>query len=430
MNNILKARERRYAVHLELLKAIPNILTISLTPPGNRKNTAAYEKYFRYAVNYLEKVFYGKISELDHIIDEAGYQKIYKFDRIGPLKLKLSLVKLESLYIFSIIDMDILSNDGEFKRSAIGLPPRKCIVCNRGSSKACSTGNKHNITEIRTEYFKVMKRIKGIPEVKKKLGNLIRTSLMAELATTPKPGMVDLLGRGIHSDMDLSTFTLSAELLALRLPDLFKAGTMYPGVRRGLLKIIREEGLKVEKKMFKATKGINTHKGALFIFSIILFSLGQLWVEKKNVSRSLLEQRIKLIAKRLTEELKDSDLMSTSALMYRQYGITGIRGEMENGLSSVWRVLDEDISSFSMNELLLRRFLMLFAFTEDTQAYKKVPGDILDKMKRNLDPKGRNLEKEIGIFRNAVEKWSFSAGGTADLLATSIFLENVFKLTK
>ncbi|MCK5399572.1 hypothetical protein KAJ26_06070, partial [bacterium] len=68
--------------------------------------------------------------------------------------------------------------------------------------------------------------------------------------------------------------------------------------------------------------------------------------------------------------------------------------------------------------------------TEDTQAYKKVPGDILDKMKRNLDPKGRNLEKEIGIFRNAVEKWSFSAGGTADLLATSIFLENVFKLTK
>ncbi len=137
-----------------------------------------------------------------------------------------------------------------------------------------------------------------------------------------------------------------------------------------------------------------------------------------------------MIARRLTQELKDSDLMSTSTLMYRQYGITGIRGEMENGLSSVWRSLDEDISSFSMNELLLRRFLMLFALTDDTQAYKKVPGDILDKMKRDLDPKGRDLEKEIGIFRNAVEKWSFSAGGTADLLATSIFLENVFKLTK
>ena len=47
-----------------------------------------------------------------------------------------------------------------------------------------------------------------------RIGALCTLSLLLEVSATPKPGLVDRLGSGAHTDMDFSTFLASAAAIA------------------------------------------------------------------------------------------------------------------------------------------------------------------------------------------------------------------------
>lgn len=95
------------------------------------------------------------------------------------------------------------------------------------------------------------------------VSDLAVRSLMAELDTTPKPGLVDRLGNGAHKDMDYAL--MSKSISALR-PYLTRLAVLSSG---GVDPVkVQEVGIEAEKAMLSATGGVNTHRGALFCIGL------------------------------------------------------------------------------------------------------------------------------------------------------------------
>ena len=62
-----------------------------------------------------------------------------------------------------------------------------------------------------------------------RIGALCTLSLLLEVSATPKPGLVDRLGSGAHTDMDFSTFLASAAAIAPYLTACAQAGLVFIG---------------------------------------------------------------------------------------------------------------------------------------------------------------------------------------------------------
>ncbi|MEJ8851404.1 triphosphoribosyl-dephospho-CoA synthase [Variovorax rhizosphaerae] len=101
------------------------------------------------------------------------------------------------------------------------------------------------------------------------IGHAATLALHDELALTPKPGLVTLIDRGAHSDMDAHTFMRS--LFALRryfvqIAEAGQAGAGFPELER--------LGIAAEARMLDATRGINTHRGAIFMLGLLCAAAG------------------------------------------------------------------------------------------------------------------------------------------------------------
>jgi Triphosphoribosyl-dephospho-CoA synthetase len=96
------------------------------------------------------------------------------------------------------------------------------------------------------------------------VGDALR-ALLYEVSVNPKPGLVDPVSSGPHPDMDVFTFIDSSMSLRRYFSRCVEQGTTFQGDDlRALFLAIRPAGVEAEKAMFEATKGVNTHKGAIF----------------------------------------------------------------------------------------------------------------------------------------------------------------------
>lgn len=98
-----------------------------------------------------------------------------------------------------------------------------------------------------------------------RLGRLAIASLHAELACTPKPGLVTPFDTGSHGDMDAGTFLRS--LFALRH---YFTAIAHAGADNAPFAVLRMHGLAAEAAMLRATGGINTHRGAIFSLGLLV----------------------------------------------------------------------------------------------------------------------------------------------------------------
>ena len=99
-------------------------------------------------------------------------------------------------------------------------------------------------------------------------------ALLVEAAATPKPGLVDRANCGAHADMDFFTFQVSAAAIAPFLSVFVRTGTEHTGDASALLARLRPVGMEAERAMFARTGGVNTHKGAIFSFGVLLGAAG------------------------------------------------------------------------------------------------------------------------------------------------------------
>jgi triphosphoribosyl-dephospho-CoA synthase len=102
------------------------------------------------------------------------------------------------------------------------------------------------------------------------IARLAIRSLYAELALFPKPGLVSLVDNGSHADMDASTFMRSLFALRHYFSRICRAG--FDDARFAQLKLL---GIEAEARMLRATRGINTHRGAIFSLGLVCAAIGR-----------------------------------------------------------------------------------------------------------------------------------------------------------
>ncbi|NMM18776.1 MAG: triphosphoribosyl-dephospho-CoA synthase MdcB [Rhodoferax sp.] len=103
------------------------------------------------------------------------------------------------------------------------------------------------------------------------LGRAAVRALYAEIALEPKPGLVSFRDCGSHLDMNGTTFLRSLFALRGYFPRMAQAG--YDRLSFGVLESL---GKNAEARMLVATRGINTHRGAVFGLGLLCASAGQL----------------------------------------------------------------------------------------------------------------------------------------------------------
>ena len=186
--------------------------------------------------------------------------------------------------------------------------------------------------------------------------------------------------------------------------------------------------------MFAATKGINTHKGAIFSMGILCASLGRLPREQWKHPDMVLKE-----CSAMTEGLVESDFsgltkenaVTMGQKLYLNHGITGIRGQMEAGLPAVKDVglpaLKKGLSmGLDINRSGCGALLALITAATDTNliargglsTWQETVSQVRGILAENPYPVLETLRQlDMEFIRN-----NLSPGGSADLLAVCYLL--------
>lgn len=265
---------------------------------------------------------------------------------------------------------------------------------------------------------------------------LATRSLLYEVCITPKPGLVDCANSGIHNDMDIFTFVSSSCALFSCFEDFIKCGrSTATSTPKTTMSKLRKIGIKAEKKMFKATNGINTHKGAIFSLGLVCGALGRLPKTQWNNPKKILNECKKMTKGIVKEELenisKSQATMTNGEKLYKEYGITGIRGQAESGFPIVISVglpilHDALKKGYSLNEAGYSVLLNFITILDDTCIVSKQNHAMRKKLITEISDELKKADvvsaDKVNQFNEKFIDNSFSPGGCADMLALTLFL--------
>ena len=273
-------------------------------------------------------------------------------------------------------------------------------------------------------------------------------AILFEVCAHPKPGLVTRFSKGAHCDMNVFTFMASSVVLIRAFREFAAYGYEYDGKLSNLLPQLRNLGVNYEAAILQATGNVNTQRGILFAGGVLAAATGHYLKEHKEVNSSEIFSRIQLISTGLVEkELAgcQKEKFTAGELLYKKYGVTGIRGEVQNGFKSVkikgLPALREALAKGeNINNSLVHTLLALLTVTEDSNILWRTDKQVLDKVQKQAE---RALE--LGsIFAQAGQdyieflerdfiKQRISPGGTADLLSITLamyLMENSSKKIK
>ncbi|CRY53390.1 MULTISPECIES: triphosphoribosyl-dephospho-CoA synthase CitG [Yersinia] len=169
-------------------------------------------------------------------------------------------------------------------------------------------------------------------------GGLAYRAMLTEVNLTPKPGLVDRNNCGAHQDMALIDFYYSADAIAPWLPRFIEQGINHHHLcGQAALNNLRPLGLACENSMFRATGGVNTHKGSVFSLGLICCALGRLKARAEQIDAEAVCQEVAHLCSGLTQrELCQTNPQQTAGQrLFYQHGLTGARGEAESGFATV-----------------------------------------------------------------------------------------------
>ena len=179
-------------------------------------------------------------------------------------------------------------------------------------------------------------------------------------------------------------------------------------------------GLACEQAMYAATNGVNTHKGGIFALGLLCFAAGRV----KNVSAESLCCEVSNICRGLvSRELAARSGQATAGeRQFKQYGLTGARGEAESGFATARKALAQ-WNGLSLHGLLLR----LMAVNQDSNLVSRGGMEGLRYVQgyaRELLDNGWDREA-LSRMDNALIERNLSPGGSADLLSVGWVLSAI-----
>ncbi|MBJ7644215.1 triphosphoribosyl-dephospho-CoA synthase CitG [Weissella confusa] len=355
---------------------------------------------------------------------------------------KKTAILFEETYVLGrLFDIDVMANgqaNYQLSREGLGFGPRLCLICGK-PAKVCAKEQNHTLDEgyeVINQMYQgaTSKELIFEKESQETVVNNALKGLLHEVSLNPKPGLVDPVSMGSHTDMNMFMFIDSSLSLKSYLDKAFKLGRNFEGSDLKLLfNALRAEGVLAEQTMFNATNNVNTHKGAIFSLGIWVTAIAY---STKDGSATMTE--VRRVIQRMVEGLIEKDLASNRVAttageqQFQTYQLTGIRGEAVNGFPGVAEVAVPFLQATfgTMTQRLLDTLMKIAATLEDSTLIKraKTP-DVLAEMKEwtsiYFKLGGSHTEEGMkylyDLDRLFIER-NLSIGGSADTLILTIFI--------
>ena len=435
---VLVARDRRVMRQSELIDQYHKpLISFTMNIAGPIKNNSDIKRGFELGKQILSRELEFsniKCIHFEEINGTTGNEAFYVLDS-EPLEIKRITTEIEEMDdLGRLFDLDVIdASKRKIERHEIGLPERTCLICGK-PARACARSRMHTVEELQQKTAAILKA--AIEEEDAKvISELACRALLYEVCTTPKPGLVDCNNNGSHKDMDVFTFINSACALRPYFEICARIGRQTDSLpAKETLKRIRQEGKRAEYTMFSATKGVNTHKGAIFSMGIVCAALGRLAKEEWAHTELVLNECANMaegIVEADFQNLKPENAVTNGQKLYANYGITGIRGQAEEGFPAVqlcgFPIFMKGIEmGKSINESGCAALMAIMTAAVDTNliarsdiyTQRQVVDEVGAMLQENPYPEREVLE---ALDHQFIEK-NLSPGGSADLLAICYLL--------
>lgn len=439
LSEVLQAKEARAARRARMQAGHPGTcVSLSLNIPGPEKDSPRIRHLFRYATARIEEAL--PVTATRAVYETAGPHAVMAVagDAAATKETACALENAKDYH--RLLDIDVYDASGAAVTSPARGPGRRCFLCPE-LAVACMRERRHSPPEIMAGVARLFASFhadmsRNISRPAARFAALGLEAMLHEVAAAPAPGLVDPFHSGSHKDMDFFTFQRSSAALSFGLARCVEAGIRHEGEAENLLPVLRLIGVAAEKDMFHATRGINTQKGALFSMGLTLGATGLLVRDGTPVTPEALSARLREMAAGIVaRELGQGVPATAGERMFREFGISGIRGEIEAGLPSVLKAGLPTLRTAlargeDCNRALVRTLLALMAEVEDTTILARSPAletlRMVQEEARAINGSGvLDRESWRDALRELDERFvrkNLSPGGSADLLALTWFM--------
>ncbi len=260
------------------------------------------------------------------------------------------------------------------------------------------------------------------------LGLLAKRVLIDEAELTPKPGLVDRRGSGSHSDLSLDLMRHSAETLGPHFQLMADVAGQLP-----LGQLLRERlgaiGRDAEEEMYRATGGVNTHKGAIWAIGLLVAAASQ-----GGASAPYQIARLAGDIARIADRWRP-DSMTHGSVVRARYGISGAYAEARAGFPHVIDIglpvlREARMNGKSERDSRLSALLYIMSTLNDTCVLYRSGLDGAGIVKDGAEavlaaggPGTVNGDRQLSQLDQDLVARNISPGGSADLLAATLFLD-------
>jgi len=255
-------------------------------------------------------------------------------------------------------------------------------------------------------------------------------TLIEEAELTPKPALVDKRGSGAHDDLSLSLMVRSAQLLEpyfVQMAEAAFGAVASSELRRHLGQLGRE----AERALLIATNGVNTHRGAIWAMGLLVAAASQ--EQNKNVQAIC--RRAGVLA-RIPDDYAGG-MTTHGSRVTLKYGVGGARVEaqsgfphiLEAGLPALWN--SRRVGASEVHARLDALLATMATLGDTCLLHRGGPGAL------NVAQAGAAHVLALGgcstvagyqalqHLHEALMKLWASPGGSADLLAATLFLDRL-----
>lgn len=268
-----------------------------------------------------------------------------------------------------------------------------------------------------------------------RLADLAVDALIDEAELSPKPGLVDRRGGGAHGDMNLALMQASALSLWPCFRHMAEAAQVHGEINPSLRMALGKTGRDGEAAMLATTKGVNTHRGAIWALGLLIAAKA---VQPDTQDAATIAIRAGRIA--LIEDPAAPASNSHGAQVLRRYGALGAREQAQLGFPAVIEVglpqlLRSRAAGVSENHTRLDALLALMAVLSDTCVLWRSGAQGLAALQEGaravLDAGGSASlagRRRLQALDALLLQLNASPGGAADLLAACLFLDRIGSL--
>lgn len=265
------------------------------------------------------------------------------------------------------------------------------------------------------------------------IGDLAVAVLIDEATLTPKPGLVDARGSGVHTDMSLRLMIDSAHSLRGGFHAMVRAGQLARRIDVALRERLGALGREAESVMLQATGGINTHRGAIWTLGLLAGAAG--WLGRARNANAV--AHMAAVIARLPDRHRPAHTGNKGELARAAFGVGGAREQAEAGFPHVTgiglpmlrecRARGDAEPTARVNALLA-----IMAQLDDTCVLARAGRAGLEDVQAGatavLDAGGIGTlagRRRLHELEAAMQSRHASPGGAADLLAATLFLDRL-----